>query len=247
MSSLPLELFPERDNKDLLMRYYPEDDYEGSATCDYWKQNILKFCLFNKQLTFSLHKLTEEFTIYSLVPTAISKSTRELAGSKQLFDKEYLANYVPPNNQKGGLVASIFTSIASFVASTTPIVNMNNIENNELILDDLLQKIETLLLKITKMGSTNDCFYLSDTSSSDKSLCFGTYIATTAATMADELLANNRGNMSNDEVIHKYLLHYMMSIRPTDLSLIIKVLTLTYLLTYSLTLTHSLILVYDAK
>ena len=73
------------------------------------------------------------------------------------------------------------------------------------------------------MGSTNDCYYLLETSSSDKSLCLTTFITATAASMVDELLVANRGTMSTDEVIHKYLLHYMMSISPSDLSLVIKV------------------------
>ena len=222
MSWLPLELFPERENKALLLRYYPEDDYEGSATCDYWKRNIIAYCLFKKQLTFSLHKVIEDFTVYSIVPTAANKSVRDLAGAKQVFDREYLANYTPPTNTKGGIVASIFTAISSIVAAT-PIVNVNNIENNELILDYLLQKIENLVLKMTKTGSTNDCYYLFETSSIDKSLCFTTFITATAASMMDELLATNRGTMSTDEVVHKYLLHYMMSVSPNDLSLIVKV------------------------
>jgi hypothetical protein len=114
--NVPVSNFQEKQDISALMHLYSNDVDDN--TIEFWKRATLNHCLYNKSLLFTLKGLTDNYTIYGLVPSSFFLCKESLVNQGHIREVSHIMDYnlYPTSYERTiSLFSNVFTLIPTFL------------------------------------------------------------------------------------------------------------------------------------
>jgi hypothetical protein len=157
MEAIPLSIFPEQNDVDRIMHLYSESAADESDTLQFWKRNILSYCLLKNTIHFKLSDISNYFTVHGIVPSSLLLCASKLHQQGLVVYPESLSR----------------NSIVNYAISFISPVNKDSI----LVSNEVLGKIQAeILANISRQAHEDSIYMINGYDSIDDSSTFYSFL-----------------------------------------------------------------------